>query len=62
MNNGCKDCTDRFVGCHTNCKTYNDYVSELNERKQKISKAKKKNAEYRAFKDKQVLRAYRRNK
>lgn len=32
----CKDCTDRYVGCHVDCEKYNDFV-----RKNEIYKAEK---------------------
>jgi hypothetical protein len=32
----CKDCDDRYVGCHIDCEKYNDFV-----RKNEIYKAEK---------------------
>ena len=34
--NCCKDCTDRHVGCHAECETYNAFVKEREEFRQMI--------------------------
>ena len=34
--NSCKDCTDRHVGCHAECETYNAFVKEREEFRQKV--------------------------
>lgn len=36
----CRNCNDRFVGCHSNCDRYAQYRSDLNDRNNLI-KAKK---------------------
>lgn len=29
--NACKDCPDRYVGCHSKCQKWNNYVTERDE-------------------------------
>ena len=36
----CKNCEDRVVGCHANCKSYIDWAKEHNEAKEKDRKEK----------------------
>jgi len=36
MINPCKDCTDRYIGCHSDCDKYKDWKSSL----ETIKKAK----------------------
>ena len=36
-NNGCKDCTDRQIGCHSNCERYKAFREQLD----KINEQKK---------------------
>lgn len=50
MNNGCKDCQDRHVGCHSNCESYKEYLDDLKQRKNIIKEARKDNKEYRSYK------------
>ena len=33
----CKNCKERYIGCHSNCEYYNDFVAK----NEKIKKAKK---------------------
>lgn len=39
----CQDCIDRFVGCHSQCDSYQAFLKDNNERKEYIRKAKEKN-------------------
>lgn len=35
--NGCYNCEERHIGCHTNCKSYKEYklrLKKINEKKQ----------------------------
>lgn len=36
----CKDCNNRFLGCHSSCERYLDYKSEHDKFKQKVFAAK----------------------
>lgn len=36
----CKDCTDRYVGCHSNCSKYKDWKSECVAQNIEINKEK----------------------
>lgn len=29
INSPCKDCKDRYLGCHSKCKKYNNFKKEL---------------------------------
>ena len=37
----CKDCTGRFVGCHSTCKKYNDWVKAERKINDEIRQKKK---------------------
>ena len=37
---GCKDCTKRHVGCHSNCEDYAEQRRQIEETKEKIHKGK----------------------
>ena len=37
----CKDCSERYVGCHTTCESYLKEKEKLEERNVRIRKAKK---------------------
>lgn len=37
----CKDCTERYIGCHGTCKKYLDEVKAENEKKERLRKQKK---------------------
>lgn len=34
--NSCKDCQDRYIGCHSNCEKYKEWKAKKNEEKEKI--------------------------
>lgn len=40
MDNACKDCTERVVGCHATCERYQKFVAE-NERKRELMRQDK---------------------
>ena len=40
MDNACKDCTERQVGCHATCEKYKEFVAE-NERKRELMRQDK---------------------
>lgn len=40
MDNACKDCTERQVGCHATCERYQKFVAE-NERKRELMRQDK---------------------
>lgn len=35
INSPCKNCKERFVGCHSNCEKYNQFRKDLEEYKAK---------------------------
>lgn len=37
MDNACKDCTERVVGCHATCEKYEEFVAE-NERLKQLKR------------------------
>lgn len=39
MNNACKNCTDRYIGCHSKCDKYAEFRNE-------VSKMRKHEREY----------------
>lgn len=38
--NSCKDCKDRYVGCHSTCEKYINAKKEYDELQEKIKKSK----------------------
>ena len=42
MMSPCKDCPDRYIGCHSSCNKYISYKNELEDFKAKVKKAKDK--------------------
>ena len=60
MNSGCKDCTERYVGCHSTCENYKLFREELDARKKQITEAKTRHAEHNQHRDKQVKKALKR--
>lgn len=42
MISGCKDCTERFIGCHGVCETYIQQRNEYLLKKEQVLQAKKK--------------------
>ena len=44
MISSCKDCKERFIGCHGVCETYIQQRNEYLLRKEQVLKAKKNNA------------------
>ena len=38
----CKNCPDRYIGCHSSCNKYISYKTELENFKDKVKKAKDK--------------------
>lgn len=42
MNNDCKDCTKRHVGCHATCESYAAFRIKLDMRNEQIKRAKEK--------------------
>lgn len=59
MNVGCKDCKDRYVGCHSTCVIYKDYVQDLYALKQKIKDQKSKYKEVNEY-NASAIRKYKR--
>ena len=47
---GCKDCTDRHVGCHSECETYKMYRSELDKQNAERAARKAKQRDWREYK------------
>lgn len=45
----CKNCTDRKMGCHSECSKYNKYLEIHNQEKQEIYKNTLKRTEYMSF-------------
>lgn len=46
----CKNCTDRYLGCHDHCEKYQNQVKERNEHREQIAKAKAVDVDYQSFK------------
>lgn len=46
---GCKDCTKRYVGCHSECEIYQNALKKWRERGEKIKKNKEVMREYERF-------------
>ena len=42
----CKDCTDRHVGCHAKCKSYQNWRKEYDKEQEKIKRRKIKESAY----------------
>ncbi|MBO7712381.1 MAG: hypothetical protein J6S85_02735 [Methanobrevibacter sp.] len=40
MKSPCKDCPERYIGCHSACGKYKDFRKQLDEQKQHISREK----------------------
>lgn len=40
MKSPCKDCAERYVGCHSGCEKYKDFRQELDKQRTHINKAK----------------------
>lgn len=40
MKTPCKDCTDRYIGCHGECELYLDYRAEINKCREIANKQK----------------------
>ena len=57
----CKDCTDRFVGCHGSCQKYKDAKAEHERKRAVIKKAKDEEERFVTFKV-ETIRATRKNK
>ena len=46
----CYQCTDRKVGCHSNCVKYERFKAELEKKRQLIQEAKKQESVYLEYK------------
>lgn len=57
---GCKDCTDRYPGCHDKCVVYREYKKALEEEKRKISEIKNRHEEHQSFRAERVRKMRRR--
>lgn len=44
MDNACKDCTERVVGCHATCERYQKFVAENARKRELIRQDKMKDA------------------
>lgn len=44
MDNACKDCTERQVGCHATCERYQKFVAENARKRELIRQDKMKDA------------------
>lgn len=42
----CKGCTEQYIGCHSDCESYNAYRKELNEYNEIVKQQKIENARY----------------
>lgn len=49
MNYPCKDCTERHIGCHSDCDRYNKEKSEIEKNKSILKYHKEKNYRDRAY-------------
>ena len=52
----CKDCTERFLGCHSTCKQYANFMAENEERKNEIYKRRKEEGYFLSQKEKYIRR------
>lgn len=50
----CKDCTDRYLGCHDQCEKFQDAKHKVQEEKEKLLNAMKKDAVYADYKRKKI--------
>lgn len=50
----CRNCTERYLGCHDHCEKYKGQVRERDERRDKIAKAKAVDRNYDSFKSERV--------
>lgn len=48
--NTCKDCPDRYLGCHDHCEKYQKALAEWKEKKRFAKKVKRLSREYDGFK------------
>lgn len=55
--NTCKDCPNRYIGCHADCETYIQAEQEWQKRKDFIRKAKREAYGYYTFKRDMVHRS-----
>ena len=53
----CKECTDRYLGCHDRCNTYIDYKKSEDERKAIIKKNRDKQGEIFKYKHERITQA-----
>lgn len=57
-NNACKDCVEpkRHIGCHSTCEEYKQCVREFEELKKKIEEEKRKDRNYKQYKQAKITR------
>ena len=58
----CKECKERYLGCHDKCSHYKEYKKDLDDKKRIITEAKNKNKELFALKRDSITKSIRRNK
>ena len=58
--NVCKDCTDRHLGCHSDCKKYLSSKEKYESNKAEIRRQKALNSQYDGFMKEQSIRRERR--
>lgn len=53
----CRDCTERFIGCHSQCLKYIDYRQKLEAERQKIREKADAECEYRNYVANQAIKS-----
>lgn len=56
----CKDCTDRYIGCHSECMRWHQWKTADTERKNLIDRAKKTDNDFRSARYAKSVRYQRR--
>ena len=56
MKKSCKDCTDRYIGCHSKCETYIQFKKEKEEINKKKEKERKINEDFYSVRNAAVKR------
>ena len=52
----CRDCEDRYIGCHGSCEKYLGAKDRLESRKKQIAEAKMREKIYRTYKSQKIAR------
>ena len=58
----CKDCSDRFVSCHSSCDKYRSWKQDLDSIREKVLKEKMTNMMAEEFRQDSMLKMYKKHK